>query len=137
MYLIIIMFKEISKYNSKNEVVGSLVGYISQNMFDDKVKEYFVNNSGMKDDSFKDLKNKLGNIEVSLLMNVDVLKDYRKQGIGKMMIQEFLNQSPCSIILIADMDSSDSRNFIIEFYENLGFETITHIKYNPVMILKK
>ena len=74
---------------------------------------------------------------MGVLRNLYVDEDYRDQGHGNELLEEFMIEAAESgaeaVLLIADDAESNSFN-LIEWYEGYGFEIITKTGSGPLMI---
>lgn len=83
--------------------IGSISGHINLTIDSIEFKNYFEINQKMNNELIKLIKSKLKGEDFSILMNMNVEEDYRKQGYGQELINNFFSYSDKIVIIIADI----------------------------------
>lgn len=118
------MIENIYEYHlmKNNEIVGYYDCYFNIEKESDFIMNYIVNEFDINEDSFNRLIHMIDSEYVSILNQIEIDPDFRGQGYGKELLNNFfIKNEDTPIILIAD---SNGPNFLIQWYESYDFEII-------------
>ena len=119
-----------------NNEVGFLESYMNLDKYSDLFAYYFKIEQNISEESFKYIQSKIFSSSVSILVYIETNPQFRKNNIGNQLLKQFIEDSHGDIILICDIE----QDFIIQWYETYGFETLNsskNIHPLPIMIRTK
>ena len=129
--------KMVWKLNLDEELEeGNVYGYVTNAEMDVQLKNYLEK---------QEVSGAIGTIQnqyemVAILTNMYIEEDYRGQGIGTMLMENFISKASSkgadAVILIADTGERNEFG-LVEWYENYGFNVIYGDKHSFPLMLKE
>ncbi len=113
-------------------VVGNIDCHTDLNKYSDKFETYFLKEIGLSEEEFETLVSKIP-LEISLLKYITINPEFKKQGLAKREVLRLLERSTNGVLLICEM----REEWLMSWYESLGFNTLFYFKGLPVMLRLK
>lgn len=125
------MYKEFTLNDDETGLlIGSYEAHLNVSKNDEVIFNYFINKQHMERETLKIVLNKVKEDKISILMNINVDKDYQEQGYGQYLLNKMMMESKYPIVLICD----GSLDFLESWYERNGFEFVASMSGLSVMI---
>ena len=127
------MFKEytIDSFDENYDIIGSYSAHLNISKKSDVVTNYFIEKHRLKKEELDKLLESIKDDNISILMNMEVELDFRGEGYGSELLENFLEESNSPAILICDSSETD---FLQQWYADYNFEVVGNISGFPIMV---
>lgn len=124
------MFKEIVVTNN-DIVIGSISGHLNISKSSFLIENYFCIKHKLEKDKLQKILKNIPDDSISILMNMFVEEDYRGNGVGNQLIDNFFDYNKSPILLLCDISESE---WLESWYNRIGFGTVENIHGLPIML---